>query len=117
MRVASGEFSVREPNRQGHEWFGGRRNIATGGILGTGTRRLQHATHRPRISVLLIDALRFGKIQNVPMNQFPCSLHSRWIDLSVRIQIFSIILGLVFMGAGACSVQTRSGEVYGIEGT
>jgi len=22
MRVTSGEFSVRKPNRQGHEWFG-----------------------------------------------------------------------------------------------
>jgi len=117
MRVTSGEFSVREPNRQGHEWFGGRRNIATGGILGTGTRRLQHATHSPRISVLLIDALRFGKIQNVSMNQLPCSLHSRWIDLSVRIQIFSVILGLVFTGAGACSGQTPSGGESGIEGT
>jgi len=37
MSVTSGEFSVREPNRQGHEWFGGRRNNRHGGILASGT--------------------------------------------------------------------------------
>ena len=62
-------------------------------------------------------ALRFGKIKNASMNQLPCSLHSRWIDLSVRIQTLSVILGLVFTAACACTGQTPSGGESGIEGT
>jgi hypothetical protein len=69
------------------------------------------------MSVLLIDGLRFGKIQKASMNPLPCSLHSRWIDLSVRIQTLSIIVGLVFTAVCACTGQTPSGGESGIEGT
>jgi hypothetical protein len=68
------------------------------------------------MSVLLIDVLRFGKSQNASMNRLPCSLHSRWIDLSVRIQTVSAILGLVFAVVCACNGQTPSGGESGIEG-
>jgi hypothetical protein len=80
-------------------------------------RRLQHVTRRPRTRVPLIHALRFGKIQNALMNQSPCSLPSRWIDFSVRIQTLSIIFTLVFMAVCVSTGQTPSGGESGIEGT
>ena len=42
---------------------------------------------------------------------------SRCVNLCVRIQTFSIILGLVFMDVCACTGQTPSGGESGIEGT
>lgn len=51
------------------------------------------------------------------MNRLPCSLHSRWIDLSVTIQTLSVILGFVFTTVCACNGQTPSGGESGIEGT
>ena len=51
------------------------------------------------------------------MNRLPCSLHSRWIDLSVRIQTLSAIFGLIFTAMCACNEQTPSGGESGIEGT
>ena len=41
---------------------------------------------------------------------------SRCVSLCVRVQTFSIILGLVFMDACACTGQTPSGGESGIEG-
>ena len=58
-----------------------------------------------------------AKFKNGATNQLPCPLLSRWVNLSVRIQTFSIILGLVFMGVCACTGQTPPGGESGIEGT
>ena len=41
---------------------------------------------------------------------------SRRVNLYVRVQTFSIILGLVFMDACACTGQTPAGGESGIEG-
>ena len=41
---------------------------------------------------------------------------SQWIKLGMRVQTFSIVLGLVFMDACACNGQTSSGGESGIEG-
>jgi hypothetical protein len=54
---------------------------------------------------------------NALTNHLPCPLMSRCVSLWVRVQIFSIILGLVFMDACACTGQTPSGGESGIEGT
>jgi hypothetical protein len=62
-------------------------------------------------------AVELPKFQNASINQLPCSLLSRCIGLCVRIQTFSIILGLVFMAVCACTGQTTSGGESGIEGT
>ena len=51
------------------------------------------------------------------MNRLPCSLQSRWIDLSVRIQTLSVIFGLIFTAVCACTGQNPSGGESGIEGT
>jgi len=60
---------------------------------------------------------QLSKCQNASINQSSCSLLSRCIGLCVRIQTFSIILGLVFMAGYACTGQTISGGESGIEGT
>lgn len=58
-----------------------------------------------------------AKFKNASMNQLPCPLLSRWVNLRVRIQTLSIILGLLFMDVCACTGQTPSGGESGIEGT
>jgi len=57
------------------------------------------------------------KFKTLQLKRLPCSLQSRWIGLPVRMQTLSVIFGLVFMAACACTGQTPPGGESGIEGT
>jgi hypothetical protein len=64
MRVTSGEFSVREPNRQGHECWGSAEH-RHGAILVTGDRADCSTSRAARMSVLLSDGLRLAKFKTL----------------------------------------------------
>src|SRR5262249_54678657 len=64
----------------------------------------------------LIDASPLGQVLKSSTNRLLCQLISRCVSSFVRIQTFSIILGVVFMDVCACTGQTPSSEESGIEG-
>src|SRR5262249_57289446 len=119
MREMSGEFSMREPNRQGQVGSGtcNRRQGEVGNYrisIADGADRNTSRVVR-ECAFFLIDALALGQVLKSSTNRVLCQLISRCVSSFVRIPTFSIILGVVFMDVCACTGQTPSREESGIE--